>query len=288
MGDNRVSSEAQGLEITCGLLPALRLLVANLSVTSSSSPWPSRNGTPHPSWPISPAQPTSASSWTYGYTPWGPPPPASHPSPAWGPTPVPSRGTSTPGGTWGAPSPAASWGPQTPAAYSPWVSPHQQHQQNQQGGTWITPNMTKPPASPHDATAGMVFNAPLLGAEGNASYTGYPEGLGGGPPPVTPKKHRSSKRHHSKRGRSPTRPPLYRSTSWGEETQEAPVYPSGRLFDVPAYAKGDAFDERNLARRPLDWRPDYKTRLASYIPGLPKNRTEVTGKVLCSDIHLVT
>ena len=56
---------------------------------------------------------------------------------------------------------------------------------------------------------------------------------------------------------------------------------------MPAYAKGDAFDEQNLARRLLDWRPGYKTKL-DYITEFPKNRSEVTGNVLRSDTYPAT
>jgi hypothetical protein len=46
--------------------------------------------------------------------------------------------------------------------------------------------------------------------------------------------------------------------------------------NVPAYARGDVFDDRNLARRPLDWRPDYKPKITSW---LSKNRTEIADYV---------
>lgn len=230
------------------------------------------NGTPHPAWPISPtAPPNSAASWTYGaYTSWAPPA-APQPSPGLGPW-----GTYTPGGTWSSASPAASWGPQTPAAYSPWIPPRQQQQQ-QQGGTWITPNMLNPP-SPYDLGA----KPPIWPADGAVGYSGYPEGWDN-PKPSTPKKSHSKKRHNPTHDEFSKRPPLYRSTSWGTyPTKGSPLHPAATPANFPAYAKGDVFDERNLARRPLDWRPEYKPRLASW---LSKNRTEIAGNVLYLLFH---
>ena len=240
---------------------------------SRSSNWPApMHGTPHPTWPISPPQPTSASSWTYGAHPWAPPNSAHahQPSPAWAQPTGSAWGAYTPGGTWSSASPAASWGPQTPAAYSPWIPPQQQQKQ---GGTWITPNMLKPPPSPYDPPAAQPITGHWSG-DGTVGYSGYPEGLNSGPNPSTQKK---KKRHNSSTHDGHKRPPLYRSTSWGDHASKSnPVYPTSPPVNVPPYAKGDIFDERNLARRPLDWRPDYKPRIASF---LSKTRTEVAGNV---------
>jgi len=118
-----------------------------------------------------------------------------------------------------------------------------------------------------------------------AGYTGYPEGKpdGGNSQLQTPKKKSHSVKRSSSKNNSPKRPPLHRSTSWGNEgafNKNEDMYLSGH-HNIPAYAKGDVFDEKNLARRPLDWRPDYKPKFPSIIPGLTKTRTEVTGNVLC-------
>ena len=248
-----------------------------ISCISSSSSWPAPMlGPPYPTWPISPTQPTSASSWTYGTHPWAPPNSAHQPSPAWGPPAGSAWGAYTPGGTWSSASPAASWGPQTPAAYSPWVPPQQQQKP---GGTWITPNMLKSPAPPYDPTAGQP-TAGLWSGDGAVGYSGYPEGWDNGSKPSTPKK---KKRHNSTHDDVTKRPPLYRSTSWGDHPSKAsPIYPPVAPVNVPPYAKGDVFDERNLARRPLDWRPDYKPRLSSW---LSKNKSEVAGNVLHTLLH---
>ena len=241
---------------------------------ASSSNWPAQmNGTPYPAWAISPmAPPTSAASWTFGaYTPWAPPTSGPQPSPALGPPTGSAWGTYTPGGTWSSASPAASRGPQTPAAYSPWIPPQQQQQQ--QGGTWITPNMLKPPTSPYDPGAGQPIGA-LWSGDGAVGYSGYPEGWDSGSKPATPKKSHSKKRHNSSRDDFAKRPPLYRSTSGDYPNRSSPTYPAVPPVNLPAYARGDLFDERNLARRPLDWRPEYKPKLTSW---LSKNRTEVAG-----------
>lgn len=209
----------------------------------------------------------------YGvYTPWAAPP-------QWGP--------GTPAGTWSASSPAGSWGPQTPAAYSPWVPPQQQQQQ---GGTWITPNMQNSSGFPYEVTSGHPMTTEWFSGAA-AGYTGYPEGKpdSGNTQTQTPKKKSHSVKRSSSKHNSPKRPPLYRSTSWGNQdafNKNEGVFPGG-FYNIPAYAKGDVFDEKNLARRPLDWRPDYKTKLSTLLLGLTKIRTEVTGNVFCSAFAVV-
>ncbi|KAF9522182.1 hypothetical protein CPB83DRAFT_139071 [Crepidotus variabilis] len=236
--------------------------------------------------------PHSASSWTYGgYTPWAPPPSAPQPSPVWGQTPATSWGAATPAATWAAPSPSGSWGPpQTPAAYSPWAPPQQQPQQ---GGTWYTPHMPKQPLpSPtFETTSGQPITAGWFGGKdvsgGNAGHTGYPEGTWGQrSQPTTPNKRSNSiKRPASRHEQSAKATHLQRSTSWGQAQsaahgfggQNGGGYSLGSPYasNVPPYARGDIFDERNLAKRPLDWRQDYKPSFTSYIPGLGKSKSEV-------------
>lgn len=252
----------------------------------NSRSWGPPPGTPYPTYQpaFSPANPpNSASSWTYGssYPPWAPPPgwgsntPAQAQAPAWGQTPDTSWGAQTPGGTWGAPTPA-SFPPQTPAAYSPWMPPNQQ-----QGGpgTWLTPNMVQNPqhgpgpTQSFDISDGQPITAGWFGA-GNVGRTGYPDGNWSNPP--TPKKRSNSiKRTHSQ-GKSPRRTPLQRSSSWGEFGANYPGAASGY---VPPYASGDLYDEKNLARRPRDWRPDYEPRmgLSAYIPRVGRNRSDIRG-----------
>jgi hypothetical protein len=71
--------------------------------------------------------------------------------------------------------------------------------------------------------------------------------------------------------------PLRRSLSFGG---------GGTMYPYSAYQQqgmqaqsSEEYNSRNLARRPRDWRPDYDTRpgLASYIPRVGKNRSDVTG-----------
>ncbi len=181
-----------------------KLRIWHMFISSSSNWLAPMNGIPYPTWPISPnAPPMSASSWTFGsYTPWAPPTSAPQPSLAFGSQASSAWGTYTPGGTWSSESTAASWGAQTPAAYSPWIPPQQQ----QQEGTWFTPNMLKPPVSPYDPSAVQPILWPGDGAVG---HSGYPEGWENGSKPSTLKKTHSKKRHNSTHNDFPKRPPLY-------------------------------------------------------------------------------
>ncbi|CAA7268548.1 unnamed protein product [Cyclocybe aegerita] len=68
------------------------------------------------------------------------------------------------------------------------------------------------------------------------------------------------------------------TATWGSQPAWAggeSRYPQSAF---PGYAQGDLFDERNLARRPRDWRADYNPRgiaLATYLPRVGRNRSDV-------------
>ncbi|KAF8960502.1 hypothetical protein BDZ97DRAFT_1833170 [Flammula alnicola] len=217
------------------------------SIFDSSAQWPA-HGTPYPtaSWPLSPTAPSSAQSWSYGNYPvagtpvWGPPA-----QPAWGaytpqtpnsyPTGYPSAYVNPPQSQPHPPTPYFTGQPPPGTPYEP-ASAHptgwydgQQQQQQQQSGYVVTRKKKK---------------RDNYGYEGNIGHS------------------QSMKRSNSQ-GRSPRRPPLQRSASWGN--------PSGvsiPTYNIPAYARGDLYDENNLARRPRDWRADFTGRegIASYIP----------------------
>ncbi|KAF9052163.1 hypothetical protein BJ165DRAFT_932394 [Panaeolus papilionaceus] len=95
---------------------------------------------------------------------------------------------------------------------------------------------------------------------------------------------------------------VHRSLSWGNEPTRDPFFSppaqaSGSAWDpytisayqlagaqanLPAYLKGDVYDENNLAKRPRDWRADYVPRqslgsgLATFVLG--KGRSDVRGE----------
>ncbi|KAF8805020.1 hypothetical protein BYT27DRAFT_7225080 [Phlegmacium glaucopus] len=229
--------------------------------------WPPPiTGTPYPTvqtqlpnWPLSPNDPpTSAQSWTYGNYPpaptptWGPPPPQ---APAWGQTPNTTWGMQTPGGTWGmqtpggtwaAPSPVSYGAPQTP--YSPWVQQPQPQQSY----------FNNPPGTPFDSASGQPITAGWFGA-------GNQGAVGGRRERKKSVAHRSPMRRSNSQGPPNPRPLLQRSTS----------HTPGGTFQYPYFS--EPFDAQNLARRPLDWRPDFDARagLASYIPRVGKVRSDV-------------
>ena len=253
------------------------------------SSWPA-NATPYPAfqtqlpnWPVSQNDPpASAHSWTYGnYQPitsptWGPPQPQ---APAWGQTSTDSWGVPrTPGGTWGAPSPASYGPPQTP--YPSW------------------PQQPQPPPQPNvpiDSTFGQPITAGWFGAgKGNEgvrsgapidSTFGQPIAagwFGAGKGNEEVRSGRPKKKTHSSMRRSNSHgPPNRRSNSQGPPNRQPLLQRtatrSGGDFQYPYYA--DSFDAQNLARRPLDWRPDFDARagFASYIPRVGKTRTDVEG-----------
>lgn len=84
-------------------------------------------------------------------------------------------------------------------------------------------------------------------------------------------KHSSSVRSRS-RSRSRMDTPLNRSLSYSGAS------PYGAM---PAYARGDMFDEQNLSRRPTDWRSDYVSSHSGVLdilrPVVMKHKTIVQG-----------
>lgn len=139
-----------------------------------------------------------------------------------------------------------------------------------------------PPPGFEHPSPGQQITTGWFGAQdgGNAGHTGYPEASWGiKSQPQTPRRRSNSIKKSSMKSAN-----LQRSTSWGHAEGAAHGFgnhggASGYPYasNVPPYARGDIFDERNLAKRPLDWRPDFKASLASYFPGLGKSRSEVAG-----------
>ena len=277
------------------------LNVSSNPIVFGRSSWPA-NATPYPAfqtqlpnWPVSQNDPpTSAQSWTFGnYQPvstptWGPPPPQAS---AWGQTSTDSWGVPrTPGGTWGAPSPS-SYGP-PPTPYPSWPQQPQQPPskpnvpfdlnfgQQTPYPSWPQQPQQPPPIAnvPFDSTFGQPITGGWFGA-GNGN-----EGVRTGRPK---KKTHSSMRRSNSQG-----PPNRRSNSQGPPNRQPLLQRTatrtGGDFQYPYYA--DSFDAQNLARRPLDWRPDFDARagFASYIPRVGKARTDVQGLsslfLICYDL----
>ncbi|KAF8172487.1 hypothetical protein BJ912DRAFT_1034130 [Pholiota molesta] len=243
----------------------------------SSSQWPPPHGTPYPSapWPLStPVISTPAWAPNPGYYP-----PAAG-TPLYAPQPHPP--------------PAAGWGQYTPATmpgtgYPPGpTTPYHPP----------TPYFTgqPPPPTPYEPVS---FRA--TGWYDGPQSAGAVEGGGGYLVARKKVKRRGSRHRHDddayaaddglwhsasmKRTHSQGMPKrhasLQRSASWGH-AQGGGGYGYGGGGGVgygggggyggellpPAYARGDVWDEHNLARRPRDWRADFTGRegLAGYLP----------------------
>ncbi|KAF5309888.1 hypothetical protein D9619_010193 [Psilocybe cf. subviscida] len=148
-----------------------------------------------------------------------------------------------------------------------------------------------PPGTPYSAAAPYPSPYPSPAGDGGGyGWTpAHQQGGGGGmdylatPSRRSRKKSRGEHEHAMqystslRRSRSRSRsefqgvsPSLKRSTSYGGGNPYA---------GLPAYAKGDVFDENNLARRPTDWRPDYVSPhsgvLDSLRPVVMKHKTVV-------------
>ncbi|EDR09188.1 uncharacterized protein LACBIDRAFT_294095 [Laccaria bicolor S238N-H82] len=260
---------------------------------ASASNWP---GTPYPrqSAPLAPP-PTSAQSWTFGQTnPWSAP-----------------AAPTTPAGTWGGMTPAGSL-PQTPYTpysnappasapaghYPPFPQPNGYPPFSQPNGypPSSQPNGYPPSSQPNGYPP---FSQPNVGHYPQSSqpnvdhyppisqhHTGYP---------LAPKEDQSGwfgsslgmKRSNSYQG-YPKRPGGLGASGGGLGVGGYPS-PTGGMgmggYPSPAgtgpggvyLAYGEGFDERNLARRPRDWRADYNARqgISSFLPRVGRSRSDV-------------
>lgn len=216
---------------------------------SSAAAWP---GTPWPSasnqlpdWP----NPSSANDFSSAQrpfltasSPWGNPSPWADPSPA------PSWGMPlTPGGSWGPTTPNSAhsfqFPPSAPADWPARPSPF--------------PQSPYFPAAQESAFGQPVGASPWFGGGGAQQQ---PMAMGG---PLVRSKSFSGSRPKSAMKRS-------RSQGHG----------GARWGTGGGYGHAEVYDERNLARRPRDWRADYNPRsagLASYIPKVGRGRSDVKG-----------
>ncbi|KAF9477290.1 hypothetical protein BDN70DRAFT_934364 [Pholiota conissans] len=254
---------------------------AQNSSQSSSSPWPAPQGTPYPpssAWPL--GSPISAPAWgTAGYyPPAGPPLFAPQPQPpipaAWGGQYTPAANNTAyhppSAGPYHPPTPYFTGQPPPPTPYEPTT-----FTANPTNG-WY--NMT--PQQPQSAgVGGDTYVRVKKPKRRNSKYRrddyddDYDENEGAGGIGYSVSMKRTMSQANPK-----NRPPLQRSASWGHVGQAA--YAN---MVPPAYARGDLWDEHNLARRPRDWRADFTGRegLAGYLPQmLPsvlKPKTDVRG-----------
>ncbi|KAF8872943.1 hypothetical protein BD779DRAFT_1679466 [Infundibulicybe gibba] len=236
----------------------------------SSSPWGATNQHQLPQWVgQSAGGPAVASGWTFGQYPQS--------TPAWV-----AGAPPTPGATWEQHTPG-SWGPPTPA------SAHQAEQPR-----WMLQGATNGAES---AFGQAISASPWFGGGGGGGgggeLGGYDEIRG-----VMKKKKKKKKQDtHSWPGEAGALAlgrPLSRTGTphpHGHLALHHPVadhYPLARYgpSSIPAYRPGrsspyttppDVFDERNLSRRPRDWRADYSPRssLSAYIPWMGKGRSDV-------------
>ncbi|KAF8649114.1 hypothetical protein AX16_006012 [Volvariella volvacea WC 439] len=190
----------------------------------------------------------------------------------------PNWAAATPAPSWGAATPAGSWSsPQTPASAnsgpSPWI-------QNGPSGYPLPSSIQDSSPFGQQITATPYFN------QGNS--------LTFSPTPSSKKKKRSKKSnavpyplspqpHLQNPGYLPMMDPnaaaamMTRTPSSHSFPGAYPSFYPQNGYSIPAYAQADTYDEKNLAKRPRDWREDYsfRTSLTSMMPRVGKSRSDV-------------